>query len=411
MRHAASRRTKRSSGQGTEQNPAVLREAGAQTGSVPWIAAAARETRYCRFPMRVHVTGAKKEPALTLAFSSDFGYETAGRGGSYFTEGRRKAGNHIQRSQRSSPKEESTETQSKTRGLLNQFSMLQVTSHPPREDPLEIQPTAMSTLVSFLFLGFFLGMRHATDADHVIAVSTIVSRQRSIRMAALTGVLWGFGHTLTILLVGGAIIFGGLVIPLRLGLSLELAVALMLMLLGLLSLRALGDPVRDRPPPEPRERSVRHSHPHSHGDYVHSHCHGHGIGEHRHREEEMPQAWLDGRRGGLALYQAFRPLLVGVVHGLAGSAAVALLILPIIRDPVGGILYLLLFGLGTVMGMMLITVVIAVPFAWTSKGLTHVNRYLRMAAALLSLGFGLFLFYQIGFVEGLFGMTLRWNPL
>src|SRR5207302_3661217 len=96
----------------------------------------------------------------------------------------------------------------------------------------------MMTLFSFLLLGFFLGMRHATDADHVIAVTTIVSRERTIRHAALIGITWGIGHTLTMLLVGGAIILFGIVIPPRFGLSLELSVGLMLILLGILNLRS-----------------------------------------------------------------------------------------------------------------------------------------------------------------------------
>ena len=94
----------------------------------------------------------------------------------------------------------------------------------------------MLTLLSIVVLGFFLGMRHATDADHVVAVTTIVSRERSVGAAALIGVLWGVGHTLTILLVGGAIILFGIVIPPRMGLTMELSVALMLILLGVLNL-------------------------------------------------------------------------------------------------------------------------------------------------------------------------------
>src|SRR5262245_40734713 len=95
------------------------------------------------------------------------------------------------------------------------------------------------TLPAVLALGFFLGMRHATDADHVVAVSTIVSRQRTLRAAAPIGMLWGVGHTLTILLVGGAILLFGIVIPPRLGLGMELSVALMLVLLGALNVHAV----------------------------------------------------------------------------------------------------------------------------------------------------------------------------
>src|SRR5260370_9502808 len=97
----------------------------------------------------------------------------------------------------------------------------------------------MGTLLSIIALGFFLGMRHATDPDHVIAVTTIVSRQRSIRHAALIGILWGLGHTITILAVGSAIILFGLVIPPRLGLTMELPVCLIVILLGALNLSGM----------------------------------------------------------------------------------------------------------------------------------------------------------------------------
>ena len=113
-------------------------------------------------------------------------------------------------------------------------------------------------------------------------------------------------------------------------------------------------------------------------------------------------ARLDRRFGRLGLYQAMRPLLVGVVHGLAGSAAVALLMVAPIHDAALSLAYLLVFGFGTIAGMLLITMAIALPFAYTARRLLGVNRSLALAAGLLSVGFGLFLAYQIGFVDGLF---------
>ena len=103
----------------------------------------------------------------------------------------------------------------------------------------------VANLASLLFLGFFLGMRHATDADHVVAIATIVSRQRTLRGSALIGGAWGIGHTLTILVVGGAVILFGVVIPARVGLAMELAVGIMLVLLGLLTLTGLGRVIRE----------------------------------------------------------------------------------------------------------------------------------------------------------------------
>ncbi|PWU18478.1 MAG: high-affinity nickel-transport family protein [Candidatus Rokuibacteriota bacterium] len=264
----------------------------------------------------------------------------------------------------------------------------------------------MIPVLSIIVLGFVLGMRHATDPDHVIAVTAIVSRQSTIRSAMLIGGVWGIGHTLTIVLVGGAIIVFNVVIPPRLGLSMELAVAFMLVLLGILNLTGIMRWIQGALAPA----GELHSHGHSHGDYVHSHAHGHGAANHGHREDQTPQAWLDQRLAWLGLYQTLRPLVVGVVHGLAGSAAVALLVLTAMPNPVWAMVYLLLFGVGTIAGMMLITAAIGLPFAYTAARLTRLNRYLGLASGVLSLGFGLFLVYQIGFVDGLFTSHPRWVP-
>jgi high-affinity nickel-transport protein len=253
------------------------------------------------------------------------------------------------------------------------------------------------TFLSILALGFFLGMRHATDSDHVIAVSTIVSRQRKISDAALTGVFWGTGHSLTLLVVGGMIILFGVVIPTRLGLSLELCVALMLVLLGWLNLRAFRRSLNHVPSSE----NV-HQHPHRHGDYIHTHAHTHDPENHGHSETDVPTACLDRQFGRSHFYRMLRPVIVGIVHGLAGSAAVALLVLPLIRDPVWAIMYLLIFGAGTIAGMMLITAAIAAPIAYWADRFRLFNRYVGAAAGTLSICFGFFLVYQIGFVDGLF---------
>src|SRR6478752_2563253 len=160
----------------------------------------------------------------------------------------------------------------------------------------------LAALLTVLVLGFLLGMRHATDPDHVVAVTTIVSQQRSLARAARTGVLWGIGHTATILLAGGVIILlkvqlAG--IPARLGLSLELAVAVMLIVLGLLTLAG-------------NDRRVSES--------------------------------------------TARPVTVGFIHGLAGSAAVATLPqVALIPNPLWALAYLGVFGVGTIVGMLLIT--------------------------------------------------------
>jgi high-affinity nickel-transport protein len=233
-------------------------------------------------------------------------------------------------------------------------------------------------------LGFFLGIRHATDPDHVVAVATIVTRERTIGSAALIGVLWGLGHTFTILLAGGVIAFFGLVVPPQVGLTMELSVAVMLIVLGALGVAGVR-----------RQQAG----PHAHGDYVHAHPGGHDAEHHEHGVHETPLGRLDRRFGGLGFYQAARPFVVGVVHGLAGSAAVALLVVATIHDPLLYLAYLFVFGLGTIAGMMLITLAIALPFVYSARRLLGVNRVLTLAAGLLSVGFGLFLIYEIGFAR------------
>jgi cytochrome c biogenesis protein CcdA len=265
----------------------------------------------------------------------------------------------------------------------------------------------MITLLSIIALGFFLGMRHATDPDHVIAVTTIVSRQRSIRHATLIGVLWGLGHTITILIVGSGIILFGIVIPARVGLTMELSVGLMLILLGILNLSGILRWITETVTPS---QPGLHSHAHGHGDYIHSHPHGHSPEKHGHSEEATPVSWMDRIFGRIGLYQVIRPLAVGIVHGLAGSAAVALLVLTTIRVPSWAILYLLVFGIGTVAGMMLITAAIAVPFKFSDGRFARLNRGLGMVSGVVSLVFGLFIVYQMGFVNGLFTHHPTWVP-
>jgi cytochrome c biogenesis protein CcdA len=204
---------------------------------------------------------------------------------------------------------------------------------------------------------------------------------------------------MTVAIVGGAIILFTVVIPPRVGLAMEFAVGVMLVILGFLNLTGITQWVRESITPN---AGALHAHTHTHGDYAHAHAHGHDPASHGHAEEQTPQAWLDRKLGGLGLYQAIRPVVVGTVHGLAGSAAVALLALTAIQDPLWGLVYLFLFGIGTIAGMMLITAAIAVPFAYSMQRFPRFNTYLRIATGLLSFGFGLFLIYYIGFVDGLF---------
>ncbi len=252
-----------------------------------------------------------------------------------------------------------------------------------------------------IVLGFALGMLHATDADHVIAVSTIVSRQRSVGGAARIGLLWGVGHTLTVFAVGTAIIVFNLAVPARLERAMEFCVALMLMLLGTVTLSRVRGHVRETLTAALAQGLAEHAHAaapsaaqtqlHAHGEYVHAHKLGHGVAGHGHAEN--PLTWLDRRLGGLSVYQALRPLSIGIVHGLAGSAAVALLVLAQIREPLWACAYLLLFGLGTTLGMVLMTSAIAWPLMRAQR-LPGLYLGIEVASGALSLGLGGWLLWK-----------------
>ncbi len=254
------------------------------------------------------------------------------------------------------------------------------------------------SLVAILSLGFFLGMRHATDADHVIAISTIVTRERRLSSAALIGALWGAGHTVTILAVGAGIILFTLVIPPRLGLTMEFSVGVMLVLLGVLNLRSFSKDLpalktSDPPASGPQQHLTQPPPQKSSQAHVHTSV------------VAMDRTW-----GGGGIYQWCRPLIVGLVHGLAGSAAVALLVLTTVHQSRWAVAYLLVFGLGTIAGMMVITLTLASTLRYSSTRSPWLNRYLGTLSGVLSLAFGLFIVYQMGFVHGLFTHHPTWTP-
>lgn len=210
----------------------------------------------------------------------------------------------------------------------------------------------MLSTTSILLLGFVLGMRHATDADHVVAVTTIVGDRDAFLSASLVGALWGIGHSITILLVGGTIVVFRLAIPPRLGLAMEFAVALMLIALGMIN--------------------------------------------------------LSGRRLS-TMSRSARPLIAGLVHGLAGSAFVALLVVSAVPGAWLGLGYLALFGFGTIAGMTLITLTIAWPSAVAARRFVSMQRGIRLASGVASIAFGLFLAGQ-GISNGLFSSVPMWTP-
>jgi ABC-type nickel/cobalt efflux system permease component RcnA len=262
----------------------------------------------------------------------------------------------------------------------------------------------MTQLLALAGFGFLLGMRHATDADHVIAVTTILNRSRRFLHTTLIGALWGLGHTITVVTVGVAIIVFNVVIPPPVGLGMEFAVALMLIGLGILNLTGGLRSITERLTPPAPMHGHPHEHVHAHGgaedEHAHGHAHLHGHG----RDERLDLV------GTFGWYQLIRPVAVGLVHGLAGSAAVALLVLATIDDTGSALAYLVIFCLGVAAGMAVLTTIIGLPF-WVARARSaQINRWLTIGSGVLSLAFGLYLAYQIGFVDGLFTGDFRWEP-
>jgi ABC-type nickel/cobalt efflux system permease component RcnA len=220
-------------------------------------------------------------------------------------------------------------------------------------------------MLGLLVLGFFIGMRHALEADHVAAVSSLATRSASPRECLKQGVFWGLGHTFTLFLFGSVVLLLDRVLPERLASALELAVGVMLVALGLDVLRRLA---RERVHfhLHEHEGGVRHFHGHSHaGESAHgTHSHGHW--------RKLP----------------LKALVVGLVHGMAGSAALILLTLENVPNVGAGLLYILLFGVGSIAGMALLSIAIAVPLRYSAAGLTRLHGLLHGAIGLATVAIG-----------------------
>jgi len=247
----------------------------------------------------------------------------------------------------------------------------------------------MDAVLSIILLGLLLGIQHATDPDHVVAVATIVSQRPRFFSGALIGALWGVGHTVTIVGFGGAIILLNLTISHAVGLSLELGVAAMLIVLG--SVRLVCT-FRGRDDVQPAHAHT--SHDHGPREAFHRHAHTHDGITHTHLHLHLSRRLLEALQA-VGLTQGLRSVGIGVVHGLAGSAAVALLVLSTIRNPYWAAAYLLVFGAGTILGMMAITALMVLPFALTARRVVKLKRVLAVGTGVVSLGVGLFLIYQI----------------
>jgi len=232
----------------------------------------------------------------------------------------------------------------------------------------------LSEMTGLLGLGFLIGMQHALEADHVAAVSSLVSRDSSARRVVAQGVAWGVGHTTILIVVGGGLLVFGAAIADETALWLETAVGVMLILLGghvLLRLR--------------RERV--HFHRHGHGDgTVHWHAHSHkgesaphnnGSHDHTHKAQRPP----------------LRALFVGMTQGLAGSAALILLAATTVGSVWMGLVYIVVFGIGSILGMGVLSLILAVPLSWSAKALTWANRGLQGAVGTVTCVLGIYVIY------------------
>ncbi len=243
-----------------------------------------------------------------------------------------------------------------------------------------------------LGLGLVFGLKHATEVDHVVAVSTIVSEHRNLLRAAVVGGLWGLGHTISLIVVGVIVLALRIAIPVYVSSWLEFGVALMIIGLGVNALvRAL------------RRRSDAHLHRHNHGGVLHEHLHFH-EGETEHSGMDVP-SHADTHAHPVSRV-GFKPLLVGSMHGLAGSGALTVLVLTQIPSAMLGFFYLLVFGIGSIFGMLLMSFLVGLPFALSSRRLGTVHYGLQTIAGALSIAFGFWYAYETGIASGLLRFAL-----
>jgi high-affinity nickel permease len=226
--------------------------------------------------------------------------------------------------------------------------------------------TSDLSIFSIMLIGFLLGLRHATEADHLAAVSTIVSEKKNLFASSIVGGLWGLGHTISLFVVGLVVIFLKLQISPEIEAKLEAVVGVMLVLLGLNALRKLY--------------LARNSHLHAHEHEGHKHLHVHSHGE------KIDEKWHHNLSP--------RSVVIGMVHGLAGSAALMLLVVPTIKSPLIAVSYILVFGIGSIGGMMLMSFLVGLPFHFTAKKFVSYNKLIRFAAAVFSFGLGLTIIYE-----------------
>ncbi|MES9965388.1 MAG: urease accessory protein [Candidatus Sedimenticola sp. 20ELBAFRAG] len=233
-------------------------------------------------------------------------------------------------------------------------------------------------MTTILVLGFLIGMQHALEVDHVAAVASLATRGSTLADTARQGMVWGMGHTITLFLFGGAVILLDTMIPENLAQGLELAVGVMLVLLGADVLRRV---IKER----------IHFHSHHHGEVTHFHAHTHDGGR-AHAEDPHHHEHPAGF--------PMRSLMVGMMHGMAGSAALILLVLETITSPWLGLLYIALFGVGSILGMAMLAAVISLPLRYSARGLTWAHNGLKVLVGCVTVGVGGLLVYEIGITQG-----------
>jgi len=216
--------------------------------------------------------------------------------------------------------------------------------------------------LTILGLGFLLGLQHAMEPDHLVAVSTIVSRHKNVKKATISGALWGLGHTVTLLIAGIFVLALKITISEGISTSLEIVVGLVIIILGVSLIR---DTIKEK----------KHIHKHEHNGKVHIHVHSHKHSEeHNHKHKSF---------------------LVGALHGLAGSGALMLLILATIDNLYVGLLYILIFGIGSIFGMAVLGSILNIPFTITSKKFKHANNIIKYGTGIFSICFGIVLIFSL----------------
>ena len=232
------------------------------------------------------------------------------------------------------------------------------------------------SMMAVLTIGLVFGLKHATEVDHVVAISTIVSRHKNVFHSAVVGALWGGGHTASLLIVAAIVLSLRVAIPERVSGWLEFGVAVMIIGLGISALRRAL-----------QQNAHVHVHQHSHNGLSHKHVHFHET-------ETVHEPAVQSRHSHGVSRLGWKPVLIGMMHGLAGSGALMLLVLTQISSPWLGFFYVATFGFGSIAGMLLMSALIGLPFAFSSRKLTHLHQGFQTLAAVFSICFGIWYAYK-----------------